>query len=139
MTRKVLGNPKDLLEKRRQVIERIREKMPSEAAALEALDIALQYADASDSTPAPGPYTDVRRGIDALVMHLAKHGSPMDRRQLVTEVISGGWSNGDPLAYMKLWDVIRHQWSGAAKQLLVKRKDGKVALAKGATSKAGEV
>lgn len=128
-----LGNPKDLLKRRQEVIERIRDKMPSEAAALEAIDFALQVAE-GDKSEEPGPYASIKRGLDALVTHLKSNGGPMDRRTLVTEVIQSGWNHGDPLAYAKLWDVIRHQWAGAPNPVLVKRKDGKVALAKGATA-----
>ena len=134
MTTKPLGNPKDLLVKRQEIVERIRKQMPSEAAALDALDMAL-----SSMAPAPAPpagiYSDVRRGIDALVMHLAKVGKPMERRRLVREVCAGGWANGDPLAYMRLWDVIRHQLNGAVEPQLVQRKDGTIGLARGVQPK----
>ena len=129
--KKAQGDSTEILKRRRQVLERIREKMPSEAAALEALDMALEVVGASAGDTA-GPYAEVKRGIDAIVMHLTKHGAPMERRQLVTEVVAGGWSAGDPLAYMRLWDVIRHQWTAAKSPVLARRKDGKVALAKGA-------
>jgi hypothetical protein len=130
MTQKVLGKPKELLGKRREILERIREQMPSEAAALEALDMALgvmgEHAAARSES---GEYAEVRRGLDALVMHLTKAGRPMERRRLVREVIAGGWANGDPLAYMRLWDVIRHQIKGAVSPQIVQRKDGTVTLA----------
>jgi hypothetical protein len=131
MTQKVLGKPKDILGKRREIIERIREQMPSEAAALDAIDMALgvmgeHTAAGSES----GEYAKVRRGIDALVMHLTKVGRPMERPRLVREVLAGGWAEGDPMAYMRLWDVIRFQIKGAVNPQIVKRKDGTVTLAK---------
>jgi hypothetical protein len=129
MTQKVLGKPKEILGKRREIIERIREQMPSEAAALEALDMALGVMGEHTAAGSSGEYAETRRGIDALVMHLSKVGRPMERRRLVREVLAGGWANGDPLAYMRLWDVIRFQIKGAVNPQIVQRKDGTVTLA----------
>ena len=130
MSEKVLGKPKEILGKRREIIERLREQMPSEVAALEALDMALGVMGEHTAARSSGEYAEVRRGLDALVMHLTKVGRPMERRRLVREVLAGGWANGDPLAYMRLWDVIRFQIKGAVNPQIVQRKDGTVTLAK---------
>lgn len=103
--------------------------MPSEAAAIDAIDLSLEIAAAS-SLPV-GPYKNISRGIDAIVMHLRTVGRPIPRGQLLMDVLRGGWRDGDPHAYAKLWDVIRYHCDDAKSRVLVRRPGDMVALAKG--------
>ena len=107
--------------------------MPSEAAALEALDMAESVIGAANPAPQAGKYTEVGKAIDALVIHLREHG-PMRPGRLAKEVAGGGWALGDPIAYQRLLDMIRYQCAGAKHPVLVRRKDGTIAL-KGAPGK----
>ncbi|MBV8451105.1 MAG: hypothetical protein JOZ29_02370 [Deltaproteobacteria bacterium] len=122
------GNLVELRRKRREIIERIREKMPSEAAALEALDLAAKVLEPIPLEP--GEYSDIHKALDALVMHLKKTGKPMRAGQLAREVAAGGWALGDPLAYARLMDMIRYQTSRAKQPALIRRKNGTISLAK---------
>lgn len=76
------GNLSEVLRKREEVINRIREKMPSEADALEALDMAAAALDANANSSAmqAGEYTNTTRAIDALVAHLTKSRPPDEAR-----------------------------------------------------------
>ena len=126
------GNLSEVLRKREEVINRIREKMPSEADALEALDMAAAALDANSPAMQAGEYTNTPRAIDALVAHLRKVGRPMKPGRLAKEVASAGWALGDPLAYARLWDAIRYQCDGARKPLIKRLRDGTITLITGA-------
>lgn len=122
-------NLSELRQKRAEILDRVREKMPSEAAALDAISMALEIAVAAN-VPA-GPYRNISRGIDAVVAHLRAAGKPMERGRLIAEVLAGGWREGDPHAYAKLWDVIRYHCDDAKTLVIVRRPGDTVALAKG--------
>ena len=82
------GNLSEVLRKREEVLKRIREKMPSEADALEALDMAAAALDTNSPAMHAGEYTNTTRAIDALVAHLTKAGRPMKPGRLAKEVAS---------------------------------------------------
>lgn len=126
-------NLSDLHQKRHEIIERVRQKMPSEAAALDALNMVIEIA--QDSQIPALPYSGVRRGIDAVVMHLNNIREPMERGRLISEVLAAGWRKGDPHAYAKLWDVIRYHCDVAKNSPIVRQKGDTVALARAVNKK----
>lgn len=116
-------NLSELRQRRKVLLKRIRESLPAEADALESIDMALF---ALETKPIEGPYFSIKRGVDAAVACLSRAGKPLTRKQLCTEVVEGGWLQGDPEAYWKLWDVIAYQFDRAKNPTLVEKRGDKV-------------
>jgi hypothetical protein len=94
---------KHLEQQRAGVWKELAKREPELAAQLIRWDEAI-----AKLKGAPGEYSSYRNGADAVVSYLQKHG-PKSSREACMAVCSGGWLQGHPDAYWKLWDTIQYQ------------------------------